>query len=292
MLFIDRLKHASNLTDNEQQISAYIEANLAAVSEMSIQALAAATYTSHSAMVRFAKKLGYEGFRPLRHAISEAVQMNIAQLNDVDANFPFRPSDSTMAIAKNMSDLTINTVKRTFAQLDEKTLYEAATRIIKAQRLFIFAIGDSQIRARSFQNKLVKINKFAVIAEEYADEAWTAANLDENDLAIFLSYAGGGKQRARIMSFLSDRRVPTLLLTGNPKSELVPYATQTIAITQTECDVLKVSTFASQITFEYLLDTLFAIVYARSYQHNLVKLKNDYFRMGQVDILEDVNKHG
>jgi len=286
MLFTDKLKYAKNLTENEQRIAKYIQANLSTVSEMPIQKLAAATYTSHSAIVRFAKKLDYDGYRPMRHAITEAVQQQISQLNDVDANFPFQPTDSAIDIAKNMSDLTVNAVTRTLAQLDEDSLSQAATRILKAKRLFLFAIGDSQIRARSLQSKLVKINKYAIIADEYSDEAWTAANLNEDDLAIFLSYTGDGVSRLKIIKFLKSNHVPTLLLTGNPESKLIDFATQTIAITQDEYNVMKVSTFASQITFEYLLDTLFAIVYSHSYQKNLISLKNNYDQMTHNNILD------
>lgn len=290
MLFTDQLKYAKNLTENETRISDYIQSNLTLVSEMPIQKLAAATYTSHSAIVRFAKKLDYDGYKSMRHAITTAAQQQKTQLNDVDANFPFKPTDSAMDIAKNMSDLTINAVKRTLLQLDEQALSTAATQIIKAKRLFLFAIGDSQIRARSLQSKLIKINKFAVIADEYSDESWTAANLTEDDLAIFISYTGDGIQRLKIIEFLGEHNVPTLLFTGNPESKLITYATQTILTTQDELNVMKVSTFASQIAFEYLLNTLFAIVYSRSYQQNLLTLKDNYKQMTEGDILDKAHR--
>ncbi|KRM95387.1 rpir family sialic acid utilization regulator [Liquorilactobacillus aquaticus DSM 21051] len=287
MLFIDRLQHAENLSDNEQRIAEYIEKNLALVPEMAIQKLAAATYTSHSAIVRFAKKLNYNGYRTMRFAITEAVQQKNAQLHNVDANFPFKPADSPMEIAKNISDLTTNTIQRTFAQLNEKDLEAAATCIRKAQRIFLFAIGDSQIRARSFQNKLIKINKFSIIAEEYADEIWAAANIGKDDLAIFLSYTGNGEKRCKIMQFLSKRHIPTLLLTGNPQSKFIPYVSQSIVIIQTEYDTLKIGTFSSQVSFEYLLNTLFAVVYSQSYQHNVARLKTNYVSMIKDGILKD-----
>jgi DNA-binding MurR/RpiR family transcriptional regulator len=181
-----------------------------------------------------------------------------------------------MAIAANMAELTIAAVNRAAMQLSEETLHEAAERINSAHRLFLFSIGDSQIRARSFQAKLTKINKFAVIAEEYGDMMWTAANLGSDDLALFISYAGMVSQHTQILQFLHKRGIPTLLITGNPESDQIQYATQTIAITQSEQDRIKIGTFASQASFEYILDTLFTIVYAKSYQHNLAQLKTNY----------------
>lgn len=276
MLLTDQLQQTDSLTDNEQRIATYIAGNLNAVATMSIQELAAATYTSHSAIVRFAKALGYSGYRELRMAVVEAVHQNLTAMTDVDANFPFTPGDTAMAIAANMAELTIAAVNRAAMQLSEETLHEAAERINSAHRLFLFSIGDSQIRARSFQAKLTKINKFAVIAEEYGDMMWTAANLGSDDLALFISYAGMVSQHTQILQFLHKRGIPTLLITGNPESDQIQYATQTIAITQSEQDRIKIGTFASQASFEYILDTLFTIVYAKSYQHNLAQLKTNY----------------
>lgn len=285
MLFTDRLTHITDLTDNEKRIAKYIESNLSSVSTMSIQNLASKTYTSHSAIVRFAKKLNYDGFKTMRQDINKDVQQHIAQLNDVDANFPFSPNDSATDIAKNISDLTINAIKRTLIQIDEKSLNDAAQKIISSNRLVLFAIGDTQIRARGFQSKLIKINKFAIIAEEYGDESWTASNLNSGDLAIFLSYTGNSSNYLKLIKFLRKQKVPTLLITGNPKSKLIDYVDQTISIVQNEFDVLKVSTFASQITFEYLLDTIFAIIYSKSYQKDLIKLQTNYGKLTKNDIL-------
>ncbi|WP_082403986.1 MurR/RpiR family transcriptional regulator [Lacticaseibacillus sharpeae] len=57
MLLTDKLQQTDNFTDNEQRIATYIAGNMDAVATMAIQELAAATYTSHSAIVRFAKTL-------------------------------------------------------------------------------------------------------------------------------------------------------------------------------------------------------------------------------------------
>lgn len=285
MLFLDKLEHTNDLTENEQRIATYIKDNLASVSEMSIQNLAAETYTSHSAIVRFAPKMNYDGYRSMRHDIIKAAQQQLSQLNDVDANFPFSEADTAIDVAKNIADLTINTVKKALTQLDEKSLAEAANKIVRSKRLVLFAFGDTQIRARSFQNKLVKINRFAILAEEYGDDSWTSVSLNSDDLAIFISYGGDSKQYLKIIRFLNKQKVPTLLITGNPDSKLKTFATQTILIVQDEYNFFKVSTFASQITFEYLLDTLFSIVYSKAYKDNLINLQNNYDKLTQNNIL-------
>ncbi|MFV0559779.1 MAG: MurR/RpiR family transcriptional regulator [Enterococcus sp.] len=276
MLLLDKLKNTTNFTNNEQRIATYITDNLVEVSTMSVEELAKKTYTSHSAVVRLAKKLGYEGFKGLKAAINHLIQYDLHREPTVDANFPFEPADSPAEIAKKMADLTVETVKRTQAQMDEQKLVDAGKMLHQSQRIFLFARGDSQIRARSFQNKLVKINKFAIIGEEYTDEAWTAANLTKKDCAVIITYGAKVPQYLRILTYLKEQGIPSILLTGNPTTEMIELATLPIITTQTEYEFLKIGTFSSQIAFEYILDTLFSIMYAKDYVKNLVNLKNKH----------------
>lgn len=282
MLLIDKLRLQQDLTNTEKRIADYILENLTTIPAINVADLAKNTYTSHSSVIRLSQKMGYEGFRDFRVAVSEIAHSDMYRSNPVDANFPFLPQDSTKEIAKKIADLTINTVQRTYAQLDEKILDEAADLLANTERIFLFAQGDSQIRARSFQNKLVKINKFLIIADEYADEDWNAASLTSRDCAIFITYRARVPQYERMLKHFLNENVPSILMTGNNQSNLIPLATQSIVFTQEELDFIKVSTFSSQIAFEYILDTLFSLLYAKNYQENLAdfKKKNKWIENG------------
>lgn len=282
MLLIDKLRLQQDLTNTEKRIADYILKNLATIPAINVADLAKDTYTSHSSVIRLAQKMGYDGFRDFRIAVSEIAHSDLYRSEPVDANFPFLPQDSTKDIAKKLADLTINTVQRTYAQLDAEVLDHSVDLLANAERIFLFAQGDSQIRARSFQNKLVKINKFLIIAEEYADETWNAVNLTSKDCAIFITYRGNIPQYERIMKHFLNENVPSILLTGNRQSNLIALATETIVFTQEEKDFVKVSTFSSQTAFEYILDTLFSLLYAKEYQQNLAdfKKKNKWIENG------------
>ncbi|MDT2598411.1 MurR/RpiR family transcriptional regulator [Enterococcus hulanensis] len=282
MLLIDKLRLQKDLTTTEKRIADYILQNLTTIPAINVAELANNTYTSHSSVIRLAQKMGYDGFRDFRIAVSEIAHSELYRSNPVDANFPFLPQDSTNDIAKKIADLTINTVQRTYAQLSDQVLDETVDLLAKADRIFLFAQGDSQIRARSFQNKLVKINKFLIIADEYADEDWNAASLTSRDCAIFITYRARVPQYERMMKHFLNENIPAVLLTGNSQSNLIPLAAQAIVFTQEEMDFLKVSTFSSQVAFEYILDTLFSLLYAKEFQQNLAafKKKNEWIENG------------
>ncbi|MEG1502704.1 MAG: MurR/RpiR family transcriptional regulator [Enterococcus sp.] len=274
MLLIDKLKIQADLTTTEKRIAEYILNHLATIPAINVDELAKKTYTSHSSVIRLAKKMGYEGFRDFRVAISAIAHSNLYREEQVDANFPFLPQDSTQEIAKKMADLAVDTVKKTYAQLDHDILAASADLLAKAERIFLFAQGDSQIRGRSFQNKLVKINKFLIVADEYSDEDWNAVNLTQKDCALFITYRARVPQYERILKHFLNENVPSVLLTGNARSNLIPLARQAIVFTQAEMDFIKVSTFSSQVAFEYVLDTLFSLIYAKNFNGNIQDLKN------------------
>ncbi|MFV0558370.1 MAG: MurR/RpiR family transcriptional regulator [Enterococcus sp.] len=286
MLLFDKLTKKQNFTDTEVRIASYILEHLTVIPAIRIEELAQKTYTSHSAVIRLCKKLGYTGFKEFKLAIFELVHTQQFVNQTVDANFPFQAHDSPAAITKKIADLSINAITQASAQVNPQELRKAAIQLDQGQRIFIFARGDSQIRGRSFQNKLAKLNKFAILAEAYCDEAWVAANITKNDCCIFISYSGLVNQYERIMNYFAQQKIPTILLTGNPDSLLYPLATIKLLVLQEERAFLKISTFASQIAFEYLLDTLYSLIYAHHYQSNLTSLQIKQRLLDSGDLAE------
>lgn len=286
MLIIERLKQQETFSMAEKRIAEYILEHLSDIPTIFIQDLAEKTFSSHSTIVRLSQKLGYTGFRQFKDAIAEEVYAKLHSAEAVNANFPFHPLDSPAEIAKKMADLTISTVRRSLVQLDETILASSVDTLIAAERIFLFARGDTQVRARSFQNKLIKINKFAIQAEEHVDTEWTAVGITEKDCAFFLSYSGIVQPYNKIMRYLHEKGVPIILLTGNPDSPLVSFATHLLLIMQEEYDFAKIATFSSQTAFEYVLNTIYSIMYTKDYETNLRNLKANQQLM-QTGLLSD-----
>ncbi|MFS0960746.1 MurR/RpiR family transcriptional regulator [Enterococcus durans] len=274
MLIEDKLIRQDTFTTTEKRIADYLQANFEAAVYMTIEELAKATYTSHSAIIRLCKKLGFTGFKEFRLELGREVHQLLAQFDQtIDANFPFSEQDDGATIAKKMAELSIQAVKKAQLQIEDQPLDTIAEKLTQAKRIFVFAKGDSQITARKFQNKLVKLNKFLILAEEYSDSSWNAANLTKEDCAVFISYSGRIHHYEKIMSYLKHVGIPTLLLTGNEHSEMAKKASMCLVISQGELDFVKVATFSSQIAFDYVLNTLYSIMYAQNYTANVLNLK-------------------
>ncbi|WP_066056690.1 MurR/RpiR family transcriptional regulator [Robertmurraya korlensis] len=273
MTLLKKLEQKQGFTDTEKRIADFILMNQEDVPNMYIQELAENTFTSHSAIIRLSQKLGFSGYRNFKVALIHEIQSNKHTISHVDPNFPFLPTDSSINIAKKMADLTIETIRKTMGKLDKDQLNKAVEIIRNAKRVYLFGNGDSQIRARSFQNKFIKINKHLIIADEYGETTWNTLSMDDLDCAIFISYTGNSASYIKIIKYLASMKIPSIMLTGNSESIMSRLCNLTIEVPHDEYDFFKVGTFSSQISFEYILDTLFSIIYAKEYTSNLNNLK-------------------
>lgn len=274
MNVLEQLTAKKDFTDTEKRLAEYILAHQEEMAEMNISDLAKKAYSSHSAVVRLAKKLGFAGYREFKIALAKAFQESRHITSQVDPNFPFRPSDNAAKIAKQVADLCIESIRKTFSGLDNQVLDQVAQLLLSSQRVFLFGTGDSQIRARSFQNKFNKINRYLIVADEYGESEWSAMNVTQADLAIFISYSGESRSYRKFIQYLNRKKIKTVLLTSNRESTLAQFSQLCIEVPAGELENVKVGTFASQISFEYVLDTLFSVMYSKDYTTHLVDLKN------------------
>lgn len=274
MTISEILYQKENFTETEKRIADYILAHLNETSRLSVQELAQKAYASHSAVIRLTQKIGYSGFRAFQTSLIEEVSANRYLGQSVDPNFPFNPYDNAEKIAQKMLDLSVHSLQRSAASLHSDSLEEVAKKMLSAKRIFLFATGDSQIRARSFQNKFNKINRYLIIADEYGENDWAALNLTKDDYAIFISYSGESVNYEKFLRLLVQRNIQHLLLTSRKDSSLAKIAQQMIEVPSGEEKNVKVATFTSQIAFEYILNTLYSICYARNYTTHLVDLKD------------------
>ncbi|ASA26240.1 MurR/RpiR family transcriptional regulator [Paenibacillus donghaensis] len=280
MKILMQLSEMQNFTPNEKSIAAYILLNKESMLHFSIQELAKETFTSHSAINRLIHKLGLAGFKDFIIKLATEFQQHTQNTSSVDPNYPFGLDESSLQVAKEIAELIKETVDKTSTFMDNDVLSQTAKMLDQAKRIFIYALGDSQIRARSFQNKLIKINKYVVIATELSEWAHHTLNLTEEDCAIFLTYHGKSQIYLRVAQHFRQEKIPFITITAIHTSQLANLSPILIQVPNDEKKHAKIGTFSSQIAFEYVLNVIYSCVYKISYSKNKESaihfLKNTY----------------
>lgn len=263
-----QLAEMQSFTPNEKSISAYILTHKEKMLQLNIQELAKATYTSHSAINRLTHKLGLSGYKEFIITLAREFQQSTQSISSVDPNYPFGLEEAPLQVAKEIAELMKETMDKTFAFMDDDLLAQIATLLDQAKRIFIYAVGDSQIRAKSFQNKLIKINKYAVIATELSEWAHHTANLTAEDCAMFLTYHGQSAMYITAAQHFTHEGIPFITITASHPSELAKLSNLCIYVPNDEEKHAKIGTFSSQIAFEYVLNVIYSCIYKISYSKN------------------------
>lgn len=268
-MLIRQIAAYTKFTTTEQTIAEYILANTSSMENISIQELAKRTFTSNASIIRFAQKMGFRGFKEFKIQLLKSIEQLDGPQKDINPNIPFEDHSPLMKISEDMMHLTQQAIKETYQLLNEAQLMEMTKHLYNAKRIFLFAAGDSQIRAESFQNKLWKINKYAILAKEREEWALNAANLLRDDCAFFISYDAKAMNDLVAARLIKERGIPILLLTSYPDSELGKLADVIITVSRLETkETEKISTYSSQAAFEYILNVLFSTLYQMEYQEN------------------------
>ncbi|WP_025680957.1 MurR/RpiR family transcriptional regulator [Paenibacillus massiliensis] len=268
MKILTQLSEMHSFTPNEQSIATYILSHKEQILQLNIQELAKATYTSHSAINRLTHKLGLSGFKEFMITLAREFQQDSQSLSPVDPNYPFGVAESSVQVAREIAELMKETIDKTVTFMDDELLTQTAQLLDQAERIFIYAVGDSQIRAKSFQNKMFKINKYVIIATELSEWAHHTVNLTPRDCAIFLTYHGKSSSYIKVAQHLVFERIPFITITASRYSELARLSTLCIQVPNDEMKLAKIGTFSSQIAFEYVLNVIYSCIYKIDYQNN------------------------
>ncbi|MFB1097799.1 MurR/RpiR family transcriptional regulator [Terribacillus sp. JSM ZJ617] len=270
MNIIGKLMTMRDFTPTEKTIAAYILEHKEEVIHLNVQQLAKVVYTSHSAIIRLIQKLGLKGYKEFIVGLAQELQITVAH-SEIDINYPFNSTAPVLQLANDMADLMSSTVEKTFNYLRQEDLENAVQMLSSANRIYIYAFGDSQIRAASFQNKMLKIDKHVIIATQLAEWAYHTQNSDKSDCAIILSYHGMSDTFAKAAAYLHAQETPILVITSDERGELTKWGTTNLIVPNSEEKFAKIGTFSSQLSFEYILNVLYACLFQENYEVNVAK---------------------
>ena len=260
MTVLEKLQQKKGFTPSECGIAEYLLAHRDELAGLTIQILARETYSSNATIIRMCKSLGFSGFRELRMALVKEQEAARYVVGTTDYTTPFRPTEPSAVVANRIYSLYKNTMDEVQAQLDMEVLEQIARTMMQAQRVFLFGLGDVKLTLHSFMNKMVKIDQFPILATENGEETSIALYLTRRDCAVFVTYSAQHESFAECLQQLKQHQVPIIVLTANPDCELVRASKLRVIVPDLERED-KIATFYSQLTFEYLLNLIFALIY-------------------------------
>lgn len=268
MLVIDALREGKNFTPSEEALVSYILENPDKALRLTIQELAEKSFVSKPTIIRLYRKLGYDSYNDFRIAFFSQ-QKSLKNDETVDESLPFDESEDSMDIARNLAALTRQVTENNMAILDGNNLNNIVNAIYESNRIFIFAIGDSQIEAEAFKNKLVKLDIYPIIISEYSDYMAHIYNMEVNDCVIAVSFSGKlFMGNSRQIKAICDSPAKSIMISALSKKDIPFEFDYYLQLAGDENNFDKIATFSSQIAISYIFNLLYSCIYAKEYENN------------------------
>ena len=150
-----RLKEYVNYASTaESNLAHYITEDPQAVIGKSIHELARLTYTSPSTIVRFCRKMGFQGYREFQQGLMYETAL-YHESRDV-ALQDITPKDSTRNVIRKVTSKNVESLRITEKLLDPKVVDACVELLTQCRLVALFGLGASLLAAQDLQLKLLR----------------------------------------------------------------------------------------------------------------------------------------
>lgn len=268
MSLLESLQKDDLFTLGERQVVSYLINNLTNLSSMTIGEIAKNTYSSNATLIRICHKLGCKGFKDFKYQLIKELESNKYTQQSVDFTVPFYPSETTHQIMNNISSLYKESVDIIHSCLDPLEIEKIVETICKSKRMFIYSIGDTNLTVKNFINKLMKINCYPISATDNHEELATSQNVRKDDCVIFVTYRADSLILIECMQIVKRTGCKVIVITANEQSVLTKLSDYHIILPYKEKDN-RIATFYSQLSFNYVLSVIYALIYTKTEKSEL-----------------------
>lgn len=276
-----RIELCDSMTLLESEIASYILNNKDAVTKLKIQELADILFISKSAIHRFVKKIGFNGFNDLKVSIAKENADLLENNSYINVNYPFQAKDNPRQIAFKLLELYEKAIKDTFEYVDLDQIKAVSQLIDSADVIDVYTHAHNSNIAENFQDKMLTIGRSVNCPSSFYNQRLTVLASDQKHVAIILSYSGKATFILPIAKKLYEKGVKVIQIGKAGSNYYSQYVTYHLSISDSENNRDRMSQFSSHIAMQYIMDVLYGCIY------NEKRKKNTKYIYDSIDYMDD-----
>ena len=276
-----RIKLCDSMTPLESEIASYILNNKHEITKLKIQELADILFISKSAIHRFVKKIGFNGFNDLKVSIAKENADLLENNSYINVNYPFQAKDNPRQIAFKLLELYEKAIKDTFEYVDLDQIKAVSQLIDSADVIDVYTHAHNSNIAENFQDKMLTIGKSVNCPSSFYNQRLTVLASDQKHVAIILSYSGKATFILPIVKKLYEKGVKVIQIGKAGSNYYSQYVTYHLSISDSENNRDRMSQFSSHIAMQYIMDVLYGCIY------NVRRKKNTKYIYDSIDYMDD-----
>lgn len=276
-----RIELCDSMTPLESEIASYILNNKNVVTKLKIQELADILFISKSAIHRFVKKIGFNGFNDLKVSIAKENADLLENNSYINVNYPFQAKDNPRQIAFKLLELYEKAIKDTFEYVDLDQIKAVSQLIDSADVIDVYTHAHNSNIAENFQDKMLTIGRSVNCPSSFYNQRLTVLASDQKHVAIILSYSGKATFILPIVKKLYEKGVKVIQIGKAGSNYYSQYVTYHLSISDSENNRDRMSQFSSHIAMQYIMDVLYGCIY------NVRRKKNTKYIYDSIDYMDD-----
>lgn len=276
-----RIELCDSMTLLESEIASYILNNKDAVTKLKIQELADILFISKSAIHRFVKKIGFNGFNDLKVSIAKENADLLENNSYINVNYPFQAKDNPRQIAFKLLELYEKAIKDTFEYVDLDQIKAVSQLIDSADVIDVYTHAHNSNIAENFQDKMLTIGKSVNCPSSFYNQRLTVLASDQKHVAIILSYSGKATFILPIVKKLYEKGAKVIQIGKAGSNYYSQYVTYHLSISDSENNRDRMSQFSSHIAMQYIMDVLYGCIY------NEKRKQNTKYIYDSIDYMDD-----
>lgn len=270
-----QLKKQNGFSNNEKIIADFILKHPDQVLNMDTKQLSQQCYVSVATIYRLCEKLGLSGYSELKVKISYSID-NYMHNKDFDFDFPVKQYQTHYEVMSKIKEDYEKTVQSTFQLFHLDQLSMAVHALKKAKYIDIYTSAGNIYFAQNFKFQMQEIGIDVNVPIEEYQQRLSAANSDQNHLAILITFGGRGLLASIIPQILNKRKTPILLISSYDYQLKDIKADYQLYICPYENHYKKISSFSTRISILYILDILYTCYFELDYDQNVQKKLESY----------------
>ena len=250
------------MTDSEKRIADYILDFPEKIYKISINDLAKIIDVSLPTVFRFAKTLGFEGFKDFKVELIKdmAIGLNISVENTEDS--------SIQNITNNVFQKDINNLKETLSIINYEDLEKAVDFILQSKNIIFFAVSSSISVAMESYSKFLRAGFSCQYNTDSYSQKILSLKANTYDTAIAISFSGESSDTVRCLKNAKENNVKTIAVTTFMKSSITKYADIVFLTAPLTSQYQKID-IPSKISQNALLDSIYLNVVIKNRQKSL-----------------------
>lgn len=259
--------HYQSLTDAEKRIADRVLSSPQDAVKMTVKELAAQSDTVPSAVVRFCKSIGANGFSDFKIRLSS----ELGRKTSTPAILPVHEDDGAEQIFQKVFTSGINTLSDTLSMINFERTEKILQTFQQATRIVFFGVGTSSVIALDAQYRFAQLGIVTAACTDILFMNVTAANMKHGEVAVGISHSGNTKATVDALQRAKRAGAATIAISSFKDSLLAKESDHSI-IAFSDDKNYPVEAVSARIAHICTMDALMMTLVARNYDTLLKRI--------------------